>query len=81
MADKHDGRLAGWSDAQRLEFNLRRARGYKINHSAEYINETYPEAVEYRRPPVGRFASFREPPDFLVAERYLDIDIVKPKEG
>ena len=41
----------------------------------------YPEAVEYRRPPVGRFASFREPPDFLVAERYLDVDIIKPEEG
>ena len=41
----------------------------------------YPDAAEYRRPPVGRFASFREPPDFLVAERYLDVEIVRPKEG
>ena len=41
----------------------------------------YPEAVEYRRPPDGRFASFRPEPRYIQAERYLDIDIVKPKEG
>ncbi len=41
----------------------------------------YPDAAEYRRPPVGRFASFREPPEFLVSERYLAVDIVKPTEG
>jgi len=39
----------------------------------------YPEAEEYRRPPTGRFASFREPPFYLEAERYLDLEIVKPR--
>ena len=48
MADKHSGRLAGWSDAMRLEFNLRRARGYKINASYDYIVEKYEDAEEYR---------------------------------
>lgn len=42
----------------------------------------YPEAVEYRRPPDGHFASFRPEPYYMQTERYLDIDIVKPnKEG
>jgi len=41
----------------------------------------YPEADEYRRPPTGRFASFRKPPFYLEAERYLDLEIVKPKRG
>lgn len=41
----------------------------------------YPEAVEYRRPPDGRFASFRPEPYYIQAERYLDMDIVKPKKG
>lgn len=38
----------------------------------------YPEAAEYRRPPVGHFASYRPEPHYLHAERYLDIDIVSP---
>ncbi len=38
----------------------------------------YPEAVEYRRPPVGRFASYRPEPEYLHAENYLDIKIEKP---
>ena len=41
----------------------------------------YPEAEEYRRPPTGRFASYREPPFYMEAERYLDLEIVKPKRG
>ncbi len=41
----------------------------------------YPDASEYRRPPTGRFASFRQPPFFMETERYLDIDIVKPTGG
>ena len=41
----------------------------------------YPDAVEYRRPPDGHFASFRPAPDYINAERYLDMDIIKPKKG
>jgi reductive dehalogenase len=41
----------------------------------------YPEAVEYRRPPNGRFASFRPEPHYIQAEKYLDMEIVKPKKG
>ncbi len=41
----------------------------------------YPRAEDYRRPPTGRFASFREPPFYMEAERYLDLEIVKPKRG
>jgi reductive dehalogenase len=38
----------------------------------------YPGVEEYRRPPIGHFASYRPEPEFLHAERYLDIDIVNP---
>jgi ferredoxin len=41
----------------------------------------YPAAEEYRRPPIGHFASYRPEPEFLHAERYLDIDIVSPHGG
>ncbi len=41
----------------------------------------HPLAEEYKRPPVGKFATYREEPVFLRAERYLDIDIVDPKDG
>jgi len=40
----------------------------------------YPEAAEYHRPPLGRFASFRKEPPYLEAEKYLDIPITKPVE-
>jgi reductive dehalogenase len=41
----------------------------------------YPEAVDYRRPPDGHFASFRPPPFYLQAERYLDLPIKRPQGG
>ncbi|MFW5943056.1 MAG: reductive dehalogenase [Chloroflexota bacterium] len=42
----------------------------------------YPEAIEYRRPAEGgRFAGFRPEPPYLESSKYLDIDIVSPKEG
>jgi epoxyqueuosine reductase len=40
-----------------------------------------PEAIEYHRPELGgHFASYREEPSFLKAEKYLDIDIVSPHD-
>ena len=41
----------------------------------------YPEAIEYKRPPDGHFASYRPEPYYLHTETYLDIDIVSPHEG
>ena len=41
----------------------------------------YPEAIEYHRPPDGHFASYRPEPFYMEAERYLDIDIVRPRKG
>jgi len=38
-----------------------------------------PEAIDYRRPAEGgRFASYRQEPAYIQAERYLDIDINSP---
>ncbi|MBW2370585.1 MAG: reductive dehalogenase [Deltaproteobacteria bacterium] len=41
----------------------------------------YPDAVEYRRKPLGRFATFRPAPEFFNAENYLNIKIVDPSKG
>jgi reductive dehalogenase len=38
----------------------------------------YPDAIEYRRPPEGHFASFRPEPPYMVAEKYLNINITNP---
>jgi len=40
-----------------------------------------PDAVEYLRPPDGHFAGYRPEPEFLHAEKYLDIKIKSPHEG
>jgi reductive dehalogenase len=40
-----------------------------------------PAAVEYRRPPDGRFASYRQEPPYLRAADYLDIPVVSPNKG
>ena len=41
----------------------------------------YPEPVEYLPPPDGRFATFREPPEWLTTENYMDIEILDPTKG
>ena len=40
-----------------------------------------PEAHEYLPPPDGRFANFREPPEWLQVKEYLDIDVSDPTKG
>ena len=40
-----------------------------------------PEAAEYLPPPDGRFATFREPPEWLAVENYLDIKFLDPTKG
>jgi len=40
-----------------------------------------PRVEEYRRPPIGHFASYRPEPEFLHAERFLDLKIVSPHKG
>jgi ferredoxin/uncharacterized protein YktA (UPF0223 family) len=40
-----------------------------------------PAAVEYRRPPDGHFASYRQEPPYLRAADYLDIPVVSPHKG
>jgi reductive dehalogenase len=37
-----------------------------------------PEASEYLPPPDGHFANFREPPEWLLVENYLDINVKNP---
>ena len=55
-----------------------------LDNGLTWIQKTFfkaPEAVEYLPPPDGRFANFREPPDWLTAEKYLDIEIIDPTKG
>jgi len=40
-----------------------------------------PEAAEYLPPPDGRFATFREPPEWLAVENYLDLKTLDPTKG
>ena len=40
-----------------------------------------PEAHEYLPPPDGRFANFREPPEWLQVKNYLDMDVTDPTIG
>jgi hypothetical protein len=40
-----------------------------------------PDAHEYLPPPDGRFANFREPPEWLQVSKYLDIKTPDPTKG
>ncbi len=40
-----------------------------------------PEAAEYLPPPDGRFATYREPPNWLTVKNYLDIKVLDPTKG
>lgn len=55
-----------------------------VNSGLIWMQKTFfdaPEAIDYRRQPEGTFASYREEPTFLHADRYLDIDITNPHKG
>jgi len=41
----------------------------------------YPDAQEYLPPPDGRFATYREPVEWLQVKKYLDIDVLDPMKG
>ena len=40
-----------------------------------------PEAAEYLPPPDGRFANFREPPEWLQVNKYFDMNPLDPTKG
>jgi len=40
-----------------------------------------PPAFEYLPPPDGKFATYREPPEWLMTEKYLDIEVINPMNG
>jgi reductive dehalogenase len=55
-----------------------------VNNTLTKMQEMFfkaPAAQEYLPPPDGRFATFREPPDWLTVKEYLDIDILDPTKG
>ncbi|MCK5056881.1 MAG: reductive dehalogenase [Candidatus Aminicenantes bacterium] len=55
-----------------------------VNKGLTWMQKTFfktPEAAEYLPPPDGRFANFREPPDWLTVGKYLDMKVLKPTKG
>ncbi|MCK4762104.1 MAG: reductive dehalogenase [Candidatus Aminicenantes bacterium] len=55
-----------------------------VNDGLTWMQKTFfktPEAAEYLPPPDGRFATFREPPDWLSVKEYLDIKTLDPTKG
>lgn len=55
-----------------------------VNDGLTWMQKTFfntPEAAEYLPPPDGRFATFREPPEWLMVKNYLDMTIIDPTQG
>jgi reductive dehalogenase len=55
-----------------------------VNKALTWMQKTFfktPEASEYLPPPDGRFATFREPPEWLSVEKYLDLKALDPTKG
>ena len=55
-----------------------------IRRGLTWMQKTFfktPDASEYLPPPDGRFATFREPPEWLQVNKYLDIKTPDPTRG
>jgi hypothetical protein len=54
------------------------------NNTLTWMQKTffkYPDAQEYLPPPDGRFATYREPAEWLQVKKYLDIEVLDPTKG
>lgn len=55
-----------------------------LNNTFTWMQKAFfktPDAPEYLPPPDGRFATFREPPEWLSIKNYLDIKAPDPTKG
>lgn len=55
-----------------------------LNDGLTWSQKTFfktPEASDFLPPPDGEYANFREAPEWLSVEKYLDIDYLKPVKG
>lgn len=55
-----------------------------VNNGLTWFQKTFfetPAAGEYLPPPDGRFANYREPPEWLKVKDYLNIDYIDPTNG
>lgn len=55
-----------------------------VNDGLTWMQEKFfntPVASEYLPPPDGRFANFREPPEWLQVNKYLDMNPLDPTKG
>jgi reductive dehalogenase len=76
-------RKNNWVHAMAREIDTHDPTGL-ANDSFTWMQKTFfkwPRAEEYMPPPDGRFATFREPPEWLKTENYLDIPFLDPTKG
>jgi len=76
-------RKNNWVHAMAREIDTRDPTGL-ANDGFTWMQKTFfkwPKAEEYLPPPDGRFATFREPPEWLKTGNYLDIPFLDPTKG
>ncbi len=76
-------RKNNWAHALAREVDSHDPTGL-TRKSLTWMQKTFfqsPEAAEYLPPPDGRFATFREPPEWLQVENYLDLKALDPTKG
>ena len=72
-----------WAHAMARNVDIHDPTGLAKN-SLTWMQKTFfktPEAAEYLPPPDGHFATFREPPEWLLVDNYLDIQALDPTKG
>ena len=55
-----------------------------VKHALIFMQKSFfesPDPQDYLRPPDGRFAGYREGPEWLQSENYLDIKVNNPQKG
>lgn len=76
-------RKANWAHTLARSLDTKDPTGI-VNRGLTWMQKTFfkaPKASEYLPPPDGRFANFREPPEWLDVQKYLDIKVLDPTKG
>jgi len=76
-------RKSNWAHTMARRADTNDATGL-VRRSLTWFQKTFfktPAASEYLPPPDGRFATFREPPEWLTVKHYLDVKVLDPTRG
>jgi len=76
-------RKANWAHTMARKLDTNDPTGL-LNNGFTWMQNTFfksPAASEYLPPPDGRFATFREAPEWLKVENYLDLRALDPTKG